>query len=139
MHEFLLAFIGGLMIGLAAVLLMATKGTIMGISGIASKLLPPLSEDWLWRLTFIAGLFAAPIIMMMFGGTQPTVQITSSLPLLAIGGLLVGYGTVIGNGCTSGHGVCGLSRLSARSLIATGVFMLTAFATVYITRHVFGA
>ena len=138
MHEFTMAFLGGLMIGLAAVLLMATHGSIMGISGIASKLLPPMADDWHWRLVFLAGVLVAPFLLYTISGAQPTVEITSSVGLLAVGGLLVGFGTVTGNGCTSGHGVCGLSRLSVRSIVATGVFMLSAFTTVFITRHVLG-
>ena len=127
------------MIGAAAVLLMATHGSIMGISGIASKLLPPVADDWQWRIIFLAGVLAAPIVSLAINGTQPAVEITGNVLLLAVGGLLVGFGTVTGNGCTSGHGVCGLSRFSVRSLVATGVFMLSAFLTVYTTHHVLGA
>ena len=139
MHDFLMALIGGAMIGLAAVLLMATNGSIMGISGIASRLMPPLSTDWQWRLVFLGGVLAAPLIMTLITGERPAVEITSNVVLLIIGGLLVGFGTVLGNGCTSGHGVCGLSRLSTRSIIATGVFMFFAFFTVFISRHILGA
>ena len=139
MHEFMMAFLGGLMIGAAAVLLMATHGSIMGISGIASKLLPPVADDWQWRIIFLAGVLAAPIVSLAINGTQPAVEITGNVLLLAVGGLLFGFGTVTGNGCTSGHGVCGLSRFSVRSLVATGVFMLSAFLTVYTTHHVLGA
>ncbi len=138
MHEFILALLGGAMIGLAAVLLMASNGSIMGISGIASRLLPPVAEDWKWRLAFLAGVVVAPLLMLLLTGTKPTVQISNSLPLLVVGGFVMGFGTVFGSGCTSGHGVCGLSRFSARSMVATGVFMLTAFATVFVTRHVIG-
>ena len=130
MHEFMMAFLGGLMIGAAAVLLMATHGSIMGISGIASKLLPPVADDWQWRIIFLAGVLAAPIVSLAINGTQPAVEITGNVLLLAVGGLLVGFGTVTGNGCTSGHGVCGLSRFSVRSLVATGVFMLSAFLSL---------
>ncbi len=139
MHDFILALLGGAMIGLAAVLLMATNGSIMGISGIASRLLPPVAEDWKWRLAFLAGVVLAPVLMLLVSGTKPMVQISNSLPLLIVGGFVMGFGTVFGNGCTSGHGVCGLSRFSVRSIIATGVFMLSAFVTVFITRHVIGA
>ena len=134
-----MALMGGAMIGLAAVLLMATNGSIMGISGIASRLMPPLSSDWQWRLVFLGGVLAAPLIMTLITGERPAVEITSNVALLIIGGLLVGFGTVLGNGCTSGHGVCGLSRLSTRSIIATGVFMFFAFVTVFISRHILGA
>ncbi len=139
MHDFIMALLGGAMIGLAAVLLMATNGSILGISGIASRLMPPLSADWQWRLVFIAGIFAAPLLLTLVTDSRPEIVITSSNALLIVGGLLVGLGTVIGNGCTSGHGVCGLSRLSTRSIIATGVFMFFAFATVFITQHILGA
>lgn len=138
MHEYILALIGGTMIGLAAVMLMVFQGNIMGISGIASRLLPPVSEDWSWRICFFAGMLVAPLLAMAYSGTMPVVEITASLPLLFVGGILVGAGTVIGNGCTSGHGVCGLSRLSRRSTVATGVFMLAALVTVFIVKQ-FGA
>ena len=139
MHEFAMAFLGGLMIGTAAVLLMATHGSIMGISGITSKLLPPVADDWHWRIFFIAGVLAAPIVGYVISGARPAVEITGSVAVLIVGGLLVGFGTVIGNGCTSGHGVCGLSRFSVRSIVATGIFMLFAIVTVFITHHVLGA
>ena len=139
MHDFILALLGGAMIGLAAVLLMATQGSIMGISGIASRLLPPVSTDWQWRLAFLAGVLVAPLLATLITGEQPVIDISNNTVLLVIGGLLVGFGTVVGNGCTSGHGVCGLSRFSTRSLIATGVFMLFAFLTVFVSRHVLGA
>ena len=138
MHDLLMAFLGGAMIGLAAVLLMATNGSIMGISGIASRLMPPLSTDWQWRLVFLGGVLAAPLIMTLMTGVQPVIEITNNVTLLVISGLLVGFGTVIGNGCTSGHGVCGLSRLSTRSIIATSLFMSFAFVTVFIARHIPG-
>lgn len=134
MNELVLATIGGAMIGLAAVLLMATEGKIMGVSGIASNLLPPISTDWQWRLSFLGGVLAAPIGFRLFAGAAPMVQITNSSSLLIIGGLLVGVGTVAGNGCTSGHGVCGLSRFSVRSLVATAVFMVTAIVVVLFNR-----
>ena len=139
MHEIAMAFLGGLMIGTAAVLLMATHGSIMGISGITSKLLPPVADDWHWRIFFIAGVLAAPIVGYVISGARPAVEITGSVAVLIVGGLLVGFGTVIGNGCTSGHGVCGLSRFSVRSIVATGIFMLFAIVTVFITHHVLGA
>lgn len=138
MHEYILALIGGAMIGLAAVVLMASQGSIMGISGILSQLLPPKSSDTDWRVIFVLGVMAAPLMMLLVTGYKPTVDITSSLPLLIGGGLLVGAGTVLGNGCTSGHGVCGLSRFSIRSLVATVVFMLVAVITVLVTRTVGG-
>ncbi len=138
MHEYILALIGGTMIGLAAVMLMAFQGNVMGISGIASRLLPPVSGDWSWRISFFAGVLVAPLLAMVYSGTMPTVEITGNVPLLIVAGILVGAGTVIGNGCTSGHGVCGLSRLSRRSIVATGIFMLAAVVTVFIV-NLYGA
>ncbi|MBX2840117.1 MAG: YeeE/YedE family protein [Gammaproteobacteria bacterium] len=135
MHDYLLALIGGTMIGAAAVLLMASHGRIMGVSGIISRLMPPVANDWHWRIAFVIGVIVAPLIALLINGKLPSIQITHSPVVLAIGGLLVGTGTVIGNGCTSGHGVCGLSRFSVRSLVATMIFMLAAVITVYIVRH----
>ena len=123
------------MIGAAAVLLMAAQGRIMGVSGIVKELLPPIAQDWQWRVVFIAGVVLAPIVALLLTGNFPEVTITKSPIVLAIGGLIVGVGTSLGNGCTSGHGVCGISRLSMRSIVATGGFMLTAIITVYIVRH----
>lgn len=138
MHDYLLALIGGAMIGLSAVILMAIRGDIMGISGIVSRLLPPRPADWSWRVYFITGVLLAPLLYAGITGAMPTVEITTNPLLLMSGGLLVGIGTVTGNGCTSGHGVCGLSRFSSRSLVATCTFMATAFATVFLTRHLLG-
>lgn len=139
MHEYVLALIGGVMIGLAALMLMATRGEILGVSGIVRRLLPPIASGWNWRLSFIAGVFLSPLVAFHVFGYKPVIEITSSLPLLIGSGLLVGIGTVVGNGCTSGHGVCGLSRLSNRSAVATSVFMSIAIVTVYFTQHVFGS
>lgn len=139
MHEYLQALVGGLMIGLAAVTIMATHGKIMGVSGIVSRLLPPPAADWSWRVSFTAGVLAAPILLLLLTGRQPDIELTANLPLLLSAGLLVGLGTAIGNGCTSGHGVCGLGRLSKRSLVATATFMGTAAVTVFFARHGLGA
>jgi uncharacterized membrane protein YedE/YeeE len=127
---------GGMLIGLAVVLLMAANGRVAGISGIASRVLPPYDDGELGaRLAFVAGLIAAPLAYLAFGGT--IVQtIGDSLPLMAAAGLLVGFGSVYGGGCTSGHGVCGMARLSMRSIVATGVFMGVGMATVFVVRHV---
>jgi len=135
MHDYLLALLGGLMIGAAAVLLMAAQGQIMGVSGIIKRVLPPVSSDWHWRALFILGVLLAPITAIIFTGSYPEVIITKEPVVLLIAGLIVGVGTALGNGCTSGHGVCGLSRLSIRSVIATCVFMLTAAITVFVVRH----
>lgn len=132
----LAALAGGVMIGAASVLLLAANGRIAGISGIVGALFSMSATDRGWRLAFILGLLAAPVAWMLMTGGPPAVQITTSLPLLIAGGLLVGVGTQIGSGCTSGHGVCGLGRMSGRSLVAVLVFMAAAAATVFITRHV---
>ena len=137
MHDFVAAALGGAMIGLAATLLMVSHGKIMGVSGIVSRLTPPFADDWGWRLSFTLGIIAAPLIVIGLNGA-PAIQITSNTGLLIAGGLIVGVGTVLGSGCTSGHGVCGLPRLSPRSIVATGIFMAVAMATVYVTRHVMG-
>jgi uncharacterized membrane protein YedE/YeeE len=131
------ALTGGALIGASAVALMAATGRIAGISGIASRLLPPYADaGFAGRLAFLLGIVAAPLLGALFTGRLPVPQIEAGTPLLVLAGLLVGFGAVWGNGCTSGHGVCGLSRLSLRSLVATLVFMGTAIATVFLTRHI---
>jgi uncharacterized protein len=131
------SLLGGAMIGLAAVLLMATHGRIAGISGIAVRMFPPfLDKEALGRFVFILGLVAAPMFYAKITGAWSTMTTSGNTSLLLIAGLLVGFGSVWGNGCTSGHGICGLSRLSVRSLVAVATFMATAIVTVYITRHV---
>ena len=131
----LAALAGGALIGLAAVLLVLFNGRIAGISGIVAALLPPRPQPGAWRLTFVAGLLAAPWIYQWFA-PLPAASSPAAWPLLVLAGLLVGIGTRLGSGCTSGHGVCGLSRLSLRSLVATLVFMASGFATVFVLRHV---
>ena len=129
--------IGGAMIGAAAVALMATFGRIAGVSGIASRLLPPHGDDgFAGRLAFVLGIAAAPLVASIASGAMPVPRIEASMPVLAVAGLLVGFGSAWGSGCTSGHGVCGLSRLSPRSLVATLVFMGAGFVTVFVLRHV---
>ena len=130
------SLIGGALIGASAVMLMAAKGRIAGVSGLAVRLLPPYADDELaGRLGFILGIIVAPLVVLLATGNAPVPTIEGSTALLVLAGLLVGFGSVWGNGCTSGHGVCGLSRLSARSLVATLTFMATAMATVFLTRH----
>lgn len=129
------ALIGGALIGLSAVGLMAFAGRIAGVSGIAARLLPPFDREWAGRFAFIAGLVAAPVVMRLATGEFPPQAIETGGVLLVVAGLLVGFGTVWGNGCTSGHGICGISRLSLRSIVATLVFMATGFATTFIVRH----
>lgn len=128
---------GGLLIGLAVAVLILLNGRIAGISGILGGLFRPAPGDIAWRAAFIIGLLAAPALWTLFG-TLPAIQIEADHPLLVIAGLLVGVSTRYGAGCTSGHGVCGLSRLSPRSLAATLAFMGSGFATVFVARHVIG-
>jgi uncharacterized protein len=138
MTEFtpLASTIGGAMIGLSAVLLMASHGRIAGISGIAVRMMPPyLDKDALGRVLFILGVVLAPIVYATVTGAWAPMSIAGGTGLMVIAGLLVGFGSIWGNGCTSGHGICGLSRLSVRSLVAVATFMTTAIITVFITRH----
>ncbi len=139
---------GGVLIGLSAVILLLANGRIAGISGIFSRLFEPGTlangkSAWVhgekgWQLAFVVGLLLAPLLLM--AGGYPIVQVfTGGLPLIAVAGLLVGFGSVFGSGCTSGHGVCGLSRLSIRSLVATLTFMGVGGAVVFVLRHVIGA
>jgi uncharacterized membrane protein YedE/YeeE len=132
--------IGGILIGLSAVLLMATAGRIAGLSGIFGGLFTSRTvEEWAWRALFTAGLLAGAAIAGLSGAFDvATIAITDRPMLLVASGLLVGAGTVLGAGCTSGHGICGLSRLSLRSLVSTLVFMGVAIATVFVVRHVTG-
>ena len=133
------SFFGGMLIGASALILMAFNGRIAGISGITSAVLPPLpaASEAAWRIAFLAGLIAAPLLFQLASGPiERTVSI--SLPLMIAAGLLVGFGSVFGSGCTSGHGVCGLSRMAPRSMAATGTFMAVAALTVFVTRHVIG-
>jgi hypothetical protein len=131
------ALAGGAMIGLAAVLFIAWQGRIAGISGIAAGILPPWRDGALpARLGFLAGLVAAPLLWMAVTGSAIVQTVSPNVAMMAGAGLLVGVGTAVGGGCTSGHGVCGLARLSPRSLTATLVFMLTAVITVFLMRHV---
>jgi uncharacterized membrane protein YedE/YeeE len=136
----LLSLVGGALIGLSALILMATTGRIAGVSGIVSRLLPPVADksSLAQGLMFIAGLLMAVPLHKLVTGSVPVSDISSNLPLLVVGGLLVGFGSALGGGCTSGHGVCGISRLSPRSIVATLVFMVTAFGTVYVLRHMIG-
>jgi len=132
------AAIGGALIGLSAVLLMLLNGHIAGITGIAAGLIDRLSSDRFWRAAFIAGLIAAPLSAMLIGYRVPVPQVPAGLVTIAVAGLLVGFGTRLSNGCTSGHGICGIARLSPRSITATAVFMVAAVIVVALTRHVLG-
>jgi len=140
MHNFtpLTATIGGLIIGLSAVLLMSLNGRIAGISGIFSGILFGNANDKVWRILFVVGLVLGPLVYTAVSGVQPSFDITSNWVVIVIGGLLVGFGTRMGSGCTSGHGVCGLSRFSIRSLFAVVVFMAAGVATVAGARALLG-
>ena len=129
---------GGLMIGVAAAMLILLCGRVAGISGVLGGLFKPAGGDVAWRIAFIAGLVAAPLVCTVFLG-KPRLHIDAGHGALVVAGLLVGIGTRYGSGCTSGHGVCGLSRLSPRSLVATLCFMAVGFMTVYLLRHLFAS
>jgi uncharacterized protein len=129
------ALAGGLLIGLAAAWLILADGRILGAAGVLGGLVPPHAGDWGWRVALLAGLVAAPLV------AQPLLHVAAPVieadpATLILGGLLVGFGTRLANGCTSGHGVCGLARLSPRSLAATATFMAAGFLTVFVVRHV---
>lgn len=129
---------GGVLIGVAAAMFVLLNGRIAGISGVLGGLLRPAAGDVAWRIAFVAGLVATPLLWLSFADRpQPTID--AGWGALVAAGLLVGIGTRYGSGCTSGHGVCGLSRLSPRSLVATLAFMGAGFVTVYLLRHVLGA
>jgi len=132
------AAIGGALIGLAAVLLMRLNGRIAGVTGIFAGLIDPFSTDRVWRATFVVGLIAAPLSAALLGYSIPYPRMPASFAVIAGAGLLVGFGTRLSNGCTSGHGVCGIARLSPRSITATAIFMAAAIAVVAVTRHVIG-
>ena len=129
------ALLGGALIGLASALLMLLTGRIAGISGILGGCLNPGASDRVWRLAFIVGLIAAPVIGALFGLSLEAPKMPTSWAVIIVAGLLVGFGTRLGGGCTSGHGVCGIARLSPRSIAATAIFMATAIAVVFVIRH----
>jgi uncharacterized membrane protein YedE/YeeE len=132
------AAIGGALIGLAAVMLVLLTGRIAGVSGIFGGVLSPQTGDKGWRIAFVVGLIAAPLSGVLVGFPVPDPQMPASWVVIVAAGLLVGFGTRLAGGCTSGHGVCGIARLSPRSLVATAIFMAVAVAVVALTRHVFG-
>lgn len=130
---------GGVLIGTAAVLLMGLMGRIMGATGVLTGLIVPQGwPDWSWRAALILGMISGPIFVFALTGQMPAVQVPVSLPMLIIGGFLVGIGVTYGAGCTSGHGVCGMARLSPRSIAATVTFMVATGVTVFIIRHGIG-
>ena len=134
------SLLGGALIGLSAIVLLATHGRIAGISGIVSRMLPPTFDKagLPQGIIFLVGLLLAAPLWIVVTGTAPVQVVSKNELLLVAAGLLVGFGSVIGNGCTSGHGVCGISRGSARSIAATMTFMATAFVTVFVLRHIVG-
>ncbi len=133
------SLVGGALIGLAAVVLMHLHGKIAGMTGIVAGVIPPVAADWPWRAAFLAGAIGAPALMVALGIIEISFHVPVSTAMLVVGGLIVGVGVTYGAGCTSGHGVCGMARLSPRSIVATFVFMATAFFTVFLVRHVIGA
>lgn len=133
------ALAGGVLIGGAATMLLAVNGRLAGVSGVAGGLLRPMTGDIAWRVLFILGLVVGAGLWRLASPWPLTIRVEAPLPVLLLGGLLVGFGTQLGRGCTSGHGVCGIARLSTRSIASTLVFMATAFVTVFVTRHLVGA
>ena len=131
------ALAGGVLIGIAAAMFVLLNGRIAGISGVIGGLFKPVTGDVAWRAAFVGGLIGAPLVYAVFAAL-PLPRIDASFGALIGAGLLVGVGTRYGSGCTSGHGVCGLARLSPRSLVATAAFMGAGFVTVFVTRHLFG-
>ncbi len=129
---------GGILIGLAAVILFAGNGRLAGVSGIIGGALGARGRELYWRLAFLLSLLLGPLAWTTISGSEPAIAITADRGILVVGGLLVGLGTQMGGGCTSGHGICGMARLSLRSIVAVGVFMVVAFATVFVSRHVVG-
>jgi LPXTG-motif cell wall-anchored protein len=132
------ALVGGVLIGMAALLLLALNGRMAGISGILGGLLPPSTGDTTWRLAFLAGLMLAGL-GFVYRGDLSAIEIDADIPVLIMAGLLVGIGTRVGSGCTSGHGICGVGRLSPRGMAATAIFVGVGIVTVFIARHVVGA
>ncbi len=132
------SMIGGILIGLSAVLLMATNGRIAGMTGIIAGIIPPFASDWQWRAAFTAGAIIGPVLFILVTGSPLDIAVPVSTTAMVVGGLIVGVGVTYGSGCTSGHGVCGMARFSKRSFVATCVFMAATFATVFVIRHVIG-
>lgn len=137
MHDFVIAFLGGALLGLSVVGYLYVNGRIAGISGLIGQVLNPHTVFKTPALWFLLGLIITPFIYGIW--VQPEIELEASPFMMIVAGILVGFGTRLGSGCTSGHGICGLSRLSKRSIVATLSFMLTGFITVYIIRHVTGA
>lgn len=135
----LLSATGGALIGAAAVLLMFSLGRIMGATGVlAGAIFPASRSDFAWRAALLIGMITGPALIRGMTGALPVIEVPASTPMLVIGGLLVGFGVFVGGGCTSGHGVCGMARLSLRSVAATLTFMAATIVTVFVIRHVIG-
>ncbi|WP_439104579.1 YeeE/YedE family protein [Celeribacter marinus] len=133
------SLIGGILIGLSAVMLMAFQGRVFGATGVlAGFMTPQSSSDWQWRALLLAGMVSGPLVYRIFDGEMPAIDVPVSNIALIIGGFIVGLGVTFGSGCTSGHGVCGMARLSPRSITATVTFMIFTAITVYAVRHVLG-
>lgn len=133
------AALGGALIGLATVMLMALRGNVFGATGILAGFLTPISSsDWAWRAAVMAGMVTGPLVYFLFAGEMPAVEVPVAPWMVMAGGFLVGLGVTFGSGCTSGHGVCGLARAARRSVVATAVFMAATALTVFLVRHVFG-
>ena len=133
-----LGLLGGASIGAAAALLWLSNGRIAGVSGVLARALVPVRGDFAWRIAFLSGLPLGAALITLAAGDLHGFAITPRAPQLVVAGLLVGFGTALGNGCTSGHGVCGVSRGSRRSIAATGVFVATGMLTVFVLRHGLG-
>lgn len=130
---------GGVLIGLASVLLMLAVGRIMGATGVLAGIFAPASvADFSWRVALLLGMVTGPSVYLLVTGGMPEITVPASMPMLLLGGFIVGLGVTFGSGCTSGHGVCGMARLSPRSIAATLTFMATTAATVFVIRHVIG-
>jgi hypothetical protein len=132
------AAFGGVLIGASAAFLWLALGRIAGISGIIGSLLQPSTEDNGWRIAFVVGLVVAPVLYSVGGGFVPPIVVDAPTSVVVAAGLFVGFGTRLGGGCTSGHGVCGMARLSPRSIVATLLFMTAGFASVFVARHLVG-
>jgi hypothetical protein len=133
------ALIGGSLIGLSSVMLMALRGNVLGATGILAGFMSPTgSGDWAWRAAILAGMVTGPLAFMFLTGALPVIEVPATKPMMVVGGILVGIGVTYGSGCTSGHGVCGVARFSRRSIVATATFMTTTALTVFVVRHLMG-
>lgn len=133
------ATIGGALIGLSTVMLMALRGNVLGATGILAGFMNPKNtSDWAWRAAILLGMISGPVVYMLATGAMPAVEVPVTKTMMVLGGILVGIGVTYGSGCTSGHGICGMARLSRRSIVATATFMATTALTVFVVRHVVG-